>query len=88
MKFLVDANLAERVARVLQAAGHEAVHVRALGMGRATDTEIFDKAVEAVPLVRAGATSHAGAGCSLALVLYGKWQVVGRENATFFDFDR
>ncbi|MHB1496924.1 MAG: DUF433 domain-containing protein [Acidimicrobiales bacterium] len=60
--------LAERVARVLQAAGHAAVHVRALGMCRATDTEIFDKAAVAVPLVRAGATSHAGAGCSLALV--------------------
>jgi hypothetical protein len=35
VKFLVDANLAERVARLLQGVGHEPVHVRALDMGRA-----------------------------------------------------
>jgi predicted nuclease of predicted toxin-antitoxin system len=46
VKFLVDANLADRVARLLENAGHEAVHVRALGMGRDTDAEIFEKAVE------------------------------------------
>lgn len=46
MRFLVDANLAERVARLLAGAGHDAVHVRELGMGAATDGEIFAKAAD------------------------------------------
>ena len=42
MRFLVDNALSPVVAGELQRAGHEAVHVRDLGMQASTDVEIFE----------------------------------------------
>lgn len=44
MKFLVDMPLSPALARWLSDAGHDAVHTSALGMERATDAEIIDRA--------------------------------------------
>lgn len=45
MRLLIDANLAPGVARALRALGVDAIHVADLDLVRATDTEIFDRAV-------------------------------------------
>jgi predicted nuclease of predicted toxin-antitoxin system len=42
MKLLIDNALSPRVAEGLLAAGYQAVHVGRLGMGKASDEEIFD----------------------------------------------
>ncbi len=44
MKFLIDQALSPAVATELNHAGHDAVHVRELGMHAASDEEIFDRA--------------------------------------------
>ncbi len=44
MRFLVDNALSPAVAVELNQAGHDAVHVRELGMHAASDEEIFDHA--------------------------------------------
>jgi predicted nuclease of predicted toxin-antitoxin system len=44
LRFLVDNALSPVVAEALVAAGHEALHVRDLGMQAATDEEIFEVA--------------------------------------------
>jgi len=44
MRGLVDNSLSPRFADSLRAAGHEAVHVRDLGLTTADDTIIFDRA--------------------------------------------
>lgn len=44
MKLLVDANLSSRVATRLRDAGHDAVHVRDLGLATADDEEILNAA--------------------------------------------
>lgn len=46
MRFLVDAQLPPALARFLSTAGHTAEHVYDLGMGAATDSQIWDKALE------------------------------------------
>lgn len=46
MRFLIDNALSPRVAVGLGALGHDAVHVRDLGLGRADDETIFDRAAE------------------------------------------
>jgi predicted nuclease of predicted toxin-antitoxin system len=44
MRFLVDAQLPPAVARWLTERGHEAVHVFDIGMGHASDDEIWNQA--------------------------------------------
>ena len=44
MRFLVDENLAERVAELLVENGHDAVHVRAIGLGTADDSVVMARA--------------------------------------------
>ncbi len=44
MRFLVDNALSPEVAELLNTAGHDAVHVRDLGMAAASDADIFSRA--------------------------------------------
>jgi predicted nuclease of predicted toxin-antitoxin system len=44
MRFLIDNALSPRVAELLAAAGHDAVHVRASGLHAAADSELFQLA--------------------------------------------
>ncbi len=44
MRFLVDANMSPRVAELLRSNGHDAVAVRDIGLGDASDDEILDYA--------------------------------------------
>lgn len=46
MRFLVDAQLPPALARVLASHGHEASHVYDLGMHKATDTDIWQLALD------------------------------------------
>jgi predicted nuclease of predicted toxin-antitoxin system len=44
VRFLVDANVSPRVARLLSEAGHDAVAVRDVGLASASDDAILDRA--------------------------------------------
>ncbi len=44
MRFLIDNALSPRLAEGLRGAGHDAVHVRDLGLGAASDPVIFERA--------------------------------------------
>lgn len=44
MKFLVDNNLSPTLARLLIDAGHDALHVRDLGLGAALDDVVLERA--------------------------------------------
>lgn len=44
MRFLVDENLPPRLARLLTASGHDAVHVRDLEAARAPDSAVMSRA--------------------------------------------
>ncbi len=46
MKFLLDEMYSERVAELLRERGHDAVHVRAIGLGGAPDTDVLNRAVD------------------------------------------
>ena len=45
MRFLIDANLSPRLADRLRAVGHDAVAVRDVDLGSASDDEILDHAI-------------------------------------------
>ena len=45
MRFLVDENLSPRLADLLTACGHDAVHVRDLGLHGGSDADVMDQAV-------------------------------------------
>jgi predicted nuclease of predicted toxin-antitoxin system len=56
MKFLIDNALSPALADLLQQAGHDAIHVRSIGLQHADDDAIFDRAaVERRILVSADA---------------------------------
>ena len=44
MKFLIDNALSPALAALLQQAGHDAIHVRSIGLQHATDDVIFERA--------------------------------------------
>ena len=44
MKFLIDQNLSPLVAKLLRDAGHDAIHIREIGMERSDDADILDRA--------------------------------------------
>lgn len=46
MKLLLDANLSPEVARLLREAGHDAIHVRDIGLLSAPDPEILQVAAD------------------------------------------
>jgi predicted nuclease of predicted toxin-antitoxin system len=45
VNYVVDANLSPRPAELLRDAGHDAVHVRDIGLRTASDDEIIDYAI-------------------------------------------
>ena len=45
VNYVVDANLSPRLAELLRDAGHDAVHVRDIGLRTASDNEIIDYAI-------------------------------------------
>ena len=56
MRFLIDNALSPALAPLLQQAGHDAIHVRSIGLQHAEDDAIFDRAaVEGRVLVTADA---------------------------------
>lgn len=46
MRFLVDEVYSERVATLLGERGHDAVHVRTIGIGGAADTDVLARAAD------------------------------------------
>ena len=44
MRFLADAGVSPKTVEFLQQLGHEAIHVRVLGLQRASDSELVDHA--------------------------------------------
>jgi predicted nuclease of predicted toxin-antitoxin system len=44
MKFLIDNSLSPALAALLQRAGHDAIHVRSIGLQHADDEVIFERA--------------------------------------------
>ena len=51
MRFLIDNALSPIVGKELSRAGHDAVHVRDLGMAAASDEQIFDRAAQDARIV-------------------------------------
>ncbi len=64
MKLLLDANLSPEVARLLKEAGHEAIHVRDIGLLSAPDPEILQAAAKEERILL---TADADFGALLAL---------------------
>lgn len=65
MKFLIDQNRSPRLAALLRAAGHDAVHTLALGLERAEDDALLQLAAEQQRVVVTGDTDF---GALLALL--------------------
>jgi predicted nuclease of predicted toxin-antitoxin system len=51
MKVLLDMTVSPSLAEVLSAHGHEAVHAHQIGLGRASDSELLDRARQAGRIV-------------------------------------
>ena len=51
MRFLVDNSLSPRMEDALNQAGHDAIHVRNIGMSAATDEVLFDSAADSQRIV-------------------------------------
>jgi predicted nuclease of predicted toxin-antitoxin system len=64
MKLLVDENLSARVANILRDAGHDAVHVTAVGLGSTNDEVILRVAADDGSVI---VTADADFGTLLAL---------------------
>lgn len=56
MKFLIDNSLSPVLASLLQQSNHDAVHVRSVGLQRAEDAVIFDRAAAADQVIVAADT--------------------------------
>jgi predicted nuclease of predicted toxin-antitoxin system len=56
VKFLVDQNRPPQLAEALRRAGHDAVHTEELGLERAPDNELFDRAAADGRIIISGDT--------------------------------
>jgi predicted nuclease of predicted toxin-antitoxin system len=79
MRFLVDNALSPDVARGLSDAGHDAIHVRDIGLAAADDPTIFDRAADEDRIVVSADTDF---GTLLALGQQGRPSVVLFRGAT------
>lgn len=73
MRFLVDNSLSSRLAGMLQAAGHDCIHAREIGLADAADEAIFDRAASDARVVIAQDTDF---GTLLAMRRTGKPSVI------------
>jgi len=56
VRFLLDQNLSHRLAHLLGEAGHDAIHVKSLGLSTASDAVILSRAIEESRVLMSGDT--------------------------------